>query len=96
MPDPATDTQPLSTFQRDAERVAARLKRTGRPLVLTIDGKAEVVVQDAAAYRRLAELAARAGAAEMASFLAAGRADIAAGDTLPATAFVAGLGTGPT
>ena len=30
-----------------------RLKKTGNPLVLTINGKAEVVVQDAEAYQLL-------------------------------------------
>lgn len=32
-----------------------RLRRSGRPEVLTINGKAELVVQDAAAYQRLLE-----------------------------------------
>jgi PHD/YefM family antitoxin component YafN of YafNO toxin-antitoxin module len=96
MPTATDDTQPLSAFQRDAEQVAARLKRTGKPLVLTVDGKAEVVVQDAAAYRRMAELAARAGQAEMAAFLTASRAEMDAGNTIPAAAFVASLGSSPT
>jgi hypothetical protein len=37
-----------------------RLKLSGRPEVLTINGKAELVVQDAAAYQRLLEAVERA------------------------------------
>jgi len=35
------------------------LKKTKQPLVLTINGKAEAVVQDAEAYQRLLDIAAR-------------------------------------
>jgi PHD/YefM family antitoxin component YafN of YafNO toxin-antitoxin module len=31
------------------------MKKTGRPLVLTVKGKAEAVVMDAVAYQRLAD-----------------------------------------
>lgn len=50
-----SDTRPLSDFQRNADRHIRRLKKTGRPQVLTVDGQAELVVQDAASYRRLLE-----------------------------------------
>jgi hypothetical protein len=36
------------------------LKETGHPVVLTINGKAELVVQDTASYQKLIELAERA------------------------------------
>jgi hypothetical protein len=38
-----------------------RIKLSGRREVLTINGKAELVVQDAAAYQRLLEAVERAG-----------------------------------
>jgi PHD/YefM family antitoxin component YafN of YafNO toxin-antitoxin module len=41
-----------------------QLKRTKRPVVLTIKGKAEAVVQDAEACQRLLDIAARADANE--------------------------------
>jgi len=41
-----------------------RLKKTRRPLILTVNGKAEVVVQDAEAYQRLLDIAAQADAVE--------------------------------
>jgi PHD/YefM family antitoxin component YafN of YafNO toxin-antitoxin module len=40
------------------------LKKTKEPLVLTINGKAEAVVQDAEAYQRLLDIAAQADASE--------------------------------
>jgi prevent-host-death family protein len=47
------DIQSLTDFQRKAKETIARLKKTGRPAVLTVNGHAEVVVQDAASYQRL-------------------------------------------
>jgi PHD/YefM family antitoxin component YafN of YafNO toxin-antitoxin module len=36
-----------------------RLKKTKRPVVLTVNGKAEAVVQDAESYQRLLDIAAQ-------------------------------------
>jgi PHD/YefM family antitoxin component YafN of YafNO toxin-antitoxin module len=47
------DIQSLTEFQRKTRRTIARLKKTGRPAVLTVNGQAEVIVQDAASYQRL-------------------------------------------
>jgi len=52
--------------------------------VLTVNGKAEVVVQDAAAYQRLVELAAKADREETIAAIRAGLADAEAGRTKPA------------
>ena len=41
-----------------------RLKRSKRPVVLTVKGKAAAIVQDAGAYQRLLDIAARADARE--------------------------------
>jgi prevent-host-death family protein len=54
--DISRDIKPLSNFKRDSVGVIDQLKRTGRPVVLTINGKAEVVVQDAKSYQHLLEL----------------------------------------
>jgi PHD/YefM family antitoxin component YafN of YafNO toxin-antitoxin module len=40
------------------------LKDTGRPVILTVNGKAAAVIQDAEAYQHLLDLAAEASAAE--------------------------------
>ena len=47
----------LSDFQRNTREHIRRLKRSGKPEVLTVNGKAEVVVQNAAAYQRLLDSA---------------------------------------
>jgi hypothetical protein len=62
MIDISQDIKPLSNFKRDSVGVIHQLKRTGRPVVLTINGKAEVVVQDAKSYQRFLELIDRADA----------------------------------
>ncbi len=50
-----------------------------------------MVVQDAAAYQRLLELAEMAERAEMAAFLKKSRDDIEKGQTLPARKFLESL-----
>lgn len=88
----AEDVESMSAFKRDSASVAARLKKSGKPIVLTVNGKAELVVQDAAAYRRLQERAALAETVEMVAFLKRSAADIERSDTLPAEEFVRSLG----
>jgi PHD/YefM family antitoxin component YafN of YafNO toxin-antitoxin module len=46
------DIHSLSDFQRKARAHIRRLKQTGRPAVLTVNGRAELVVQAAAAWQR--------------------------------------------
>jgi len=47
------DIASLTDFHRNSRAHLKRLKLSGRPEVLTINGKAELVVQDAVAYQRL-------------------------------------------
>jgi hypothetical protein len=47
------DIASLTDFHRNSKAHWMRLKLSGRPEVLTIHGKAELVVQDAEAYQRL-------------------------------------------
>ncbi len=51
------DIHPLTDFKRNTPEFVRQLKETGNPVVLTINGKAELVVQDAASYQRLFDLA---------------------------------------
>jgi prevent-host-death family protein len=46
----------LSNFKRNTADYLKQLKKSGRPVVLTVNGKAELVIQDAASYQRLLEL----------------------------------------
>src|SRR5262245_11342807 len=81
MLDLSRDIQSLSHFKRQTTACVAQLKETGHPLVLTVNGKAALVVQDAAAYQQLREQADRA---EMLDFLEESRRDAKAGRTVPA------------
>ena len=64
MLDLTKDIQSLTTFRRRSGDFMKQLKRTQRPVVLTVKGKAAAIVQDAAAYQRLLDIAARADARE--------------------------------
>lgn len=48
-----TDIHSLTGFLRDHKTHLERLAATGRPEVLTVNGEARVVVQDAASYQKL-------------------------------------------
>ena len=67
----------------------ARLKKTGRPVVLTVNGKAAVVVQDATAFQELID---QEGRREMEEFLRESLADADAGRTVDAFEFLDSLG----
>ena len=54
----------LSDFQRNAKAHIRRLKKSGKPEVLTVNGQAEIVVQSAEAYQKLLEAAGMAGTIE--------------------------------
>ena len=89
MIDLSTDIHSLSDFKRNTSEYMERMKKSGNPLILTIHGKAELVVQDAANYQRLLELAERG---EMMEFLRESREDIEAGRTEPAAEALERLG----
>jgi prevent-host-death family protein len=58
------DIQPMTTFRNHSAEIMQRLKDTKRPVILTANGKAGAVIQDAEAYQHLLDLAAEASAAE--------------------------------
>lgn len=64
MLDITKDIQSLTTFRRRSGDFLKQLKRSKRPVVLTVNGKAAAVVQDAESYQRLLDIAARASAEE--------------------------------
>jgi prevent-host-death family protein len=81
MLDITKDIQSLTTFRRRSGDLMKHLKKSKRPVVLTVNGKAEAVVQDAAAYQHLLDLAARADVDEA---IRQGLDDVAQGRTRPA------------
>lgn len=54
------DTESLAAFKRNTTEYVKKIKKSGKPLVLTIHGRAEIIVQDAESYQRMLELIDRA------------------------------------
>ena len=50
------DIRPLTEFKRDTARFMSHLKETGRPSVLTVNGKPALVVMDAEAWQDTQDL----------------------------------------
>lgn len=55
MLDLSRDINSLSNFKRNTTEFMQQLKETGEPLVLTVNGMSELVVQSVAAYQKLLE-----------------------------------------
>ncbi len=81
MLDITKDIQSLTNFRRNSGEFLKRLRKSKRPMVLTVNGKAAAVVQDAEAYQRLLDTAARADVDEA---IRQGLEDIACRRTRPA------------
>jgi len=74
------ETDSLTAFRRDTSRQLKELARTGRPKLLTDNGKAALVVQDAAAFETMMDRL------EVLAGVARGLAAMRAGDHQPAQA----------
>ena len=81
----------LTRFKRQTADYLHRLQETGEPLVLTVNGRAQVVVQDATAYQKLLDAAAKREREDLRSAIEEGLADVRAGRTKPARAALAKL-----
>jgi prevent-host-death family protein len=86
MLDITSDIQSLTTFRRRSGDFMKQLRKTKRPVVLTVKGKAAAIVQDAAAYQRLLDIAATASAEEG---IRQGLEDVKKGNMRPAREFFA-------
>jgi prevent-host-death family protein len=53
MLDIARDINSLSNFKRNTAEFMQQLKQTGAPIVLTVNGVSEIVVQNVEAYQKL-------------------------------------------
>lgn len=82
------DIQSLSNFKRNTSQFTDQMKATGQPIVLTVNGNAELVVQTAETYQKLLEkieyLEAIAG-------IKAGLADVDNGRTRSLSEFQAAM-----
>jgi prevent-host-death family protein len=86
MLDITRDILSLTTFRRRSGDFMKQLKKSKRPVVLTVKGRAAVVVQDAEAYQHLLDIAARADFEEG---IRQGLEDIRLGRVRPAREFFA-------
>jgi PHD/YefM family antitoxin component YafN of YafNO toxin-antitoxin module len=79
MLDTSRDIHSPIDFKKHTADFVRRLKQTGKPIVLTINGKAELVVQGLAAYQKLREVADEA---EVFEGIRQGLEDMEAGRTV--------------
>ncbi|MGH9914021.1 MAG: type II toxin-antitoxin system Phd/YefM family antitoxin [Pyrinomonadaceae bacterium] len=80
------DIQSLSVFKRDTTKFVRQMRKTKEPIVLTVNGKATLVVQDAESYQKLLEAKDRIEAIEG---IRRGLADMKAGRGTPSDKFFA-------
>src|SRR5437879_280586 len=83
-----TDIHSLTEFQRHAKALIQKLKGSKSPLVLTVNGRPAVVVQDAETYQGLME---RLREMEDLAAIREGLAQAEAGDVRPAREALAEL-----
>lgn len=81
MTDTTPDVQPLTAFRENPAEFLDQVKTTHRPIALTVDGHPAFVIQEAADYQRLLDLASEADEQEG---LRQALEDVAAGRTYPA------------
>jgi prevent-host-death family protein len=79
----ASNIRTLSELKAEPLRLVKQARETGRPVVITNKGKADVVLMDAAAFEKQLKLA------NLSRLLAEGEQDLRAGRTLPAQEFFA-------
>ncbi len=84
MLDISKDIHSLSDFKRNTSEFLEQMRGGGRPVVLTINGKAELVVQDALSYQKLVD---RIDELEALEGVKRGLADVEAGRVTPLKQF---------
>ncbi len=82
------DVKTVSELKRQLKAIFEQLHRTHRPIVVTVNGKPDVVLLDAATFER------RLQALNLAPLLAEAEADIRKGRTRPAKEFLKELRRG--
>ncbi len=78
------DIHSLSSFKRNTVEFIEQMKETGKPVVLTVNGKAELVVQDAQSYQKLLDTLERL---EAVAGIKQGLEDVEAGRTTTLSEF---------
>ena len=76
MLDVTRDIRSLSDFKRNTNTYLDQMRDSGQPIILTVNGKAEMVVHDATSWQKLAD---RVEELEAVEGIRRGRADVEAG-----------------
>jgi prevent-host-death family protein len=84
------EVRSVTDFQRHAKEYVGKLRDSRTPLVLTVNGRAELVVQDAASYQNLLN---RLEELENVAAIRGGLDEMKRGKTQPARKALKGLGT---
>lgn len=71
----------LTEFQRNTKEYIERLKNSGEPEILTVNGKSEIIVQDAESYQKVLDYIDQL---EAIASIRRGLNDVLQGDTKPA------------
>jgi prevent-host-death family protein len=79
---PSEDIRSVTELKRKTKEILSQVHRTKRPVVLTVNGKADAVLMDTKTYEKHLK------AGNMARLLALGEEDVAAGRTRPIRAFL--------
>lgn len=80
------DIKPVSELKTRTKQVIDQVRSTGRPVVITVKGKAVAVLMDADEYDRQRQ------SMKLAALLAVGEEDVRAGRTRPAREVLQELG----
>lgn len=84
-----TNIHSLSEFQRNTKQYVQQMEESEKPIVLTVNGEAQLVVQDAKAYQKLLD---RLEYAESVAALREGIQEIEQGRGIPAKQALRELG----
>ena len=76
------DTRTITDLKRKTKEILNQVRRTKRPVVLTVNGKADAVLMNAKTYEKHLK------ASSLARLLARAEADVAAGRTRPIRSFL--------
>jgi prevent-host-death family protein len=79
---PSEDIRSVTELKRKTKEILSQVHRTRRPVVLTVNGKADAVLMDTKTYERHLK------AGNMARLLARAEEDITAGRTRPIRSFI--------
>jgi prevent-host-death family protein len=81
----AEDIRSVTDLKRHTREILDQVHATGRPVILTVNGRADSVIMDAAVYQKHLQ------AANLARMLAPAETDAAEGRTRPARDFLSEL-----